>query len=438
MKSEYTILKAREHEKVELSDEHKKWLNEKLNNKKTEILGLHQTQKGIAPGNFVGAVWIGDGESKTPLIVRSKFEEMDYMSMYLACAEDPVVSPHINKCFNFWPDQQPIEAEDLPKLSELLIAAFLRELNELCARHLRRHFVRETDNLRGKVKGKILLPLQIKQNLVRGRLDRVFCSYQTVNHDIPENRVLRAALEQSAKFVNSRPDPKPLVLHRWIHSSRSALSGVPVVEVKRTDFRNLRVRGVFFHYRRAVKLAEFVLRRLGTNPRAEVKEDVSTPPFAINSAELFERYAEKILRDKKYPGLEAGYERSNIGGDSEGFNVTVRPDFRVPKNSDGTAIIIDAKYKSTENNYNPSREDIFQIVSYSRHKNFLKNKLNCDETDNIELALVYPVFDGGEKIRQEKTDNSFFAPITVFCLECPAIPEESANEEGGIKLPSGF
>lgn len=422
------ILKSREHGEVELSNEHKQWLYEKLNNKKPELLGLHQTQKGIAPGNFIGAVWIGGGESRSPLIVRSKFEKMDYMSMYLACAEDPVVSSHINKCFYFWPDQQPIEATELSKLSELLIAAFLRELNELCARHLRRHFVRETDNLRGKAKGKILLPLQVKQNLVRGRPDRVFCSYQTVNHDIPENRVLRAALEQSAKFVNSRPDPN-LVLHRWIHSSRSALSGVSVVEVKRKDFRNLRVRGVFSRYRRAVKLAEFVLRRLGTNPHAEVKEDVSTPPFAINSAELFERYAEKILRDEKYPGLEAGYKTSNTLGDSEGFNVKVRPDFRVSKNSDGQAIIIDAKYKRMEDGSTPSREDIFQMVSYSRHKNFLKNKLNCDETDKIELALVYPVFDGGEKIRRVKTDNSFFAPIATVYLECPAIREESANEE---------
>ncbi len=432
---ENTPLQTTEHRAINFSDEHKKWLSGRLNKKKPELLGLHKTTSGIAPGNFIGTVWIG-GENKTPLIVGSKFPQMDYMSMYLTCAEDSIIGSHLKKCFHFWPEEPPIEAEDLPKLSELLIAAFLRELNELCTRHLRRHFERETKNLRNKVKGKILLHLQAGQNLAHGREDRVFCSYQTIHDDIPENRVLRAALEQSAKFINSRPDP-PLLLHHWIHASRSALSGVSVVEVKRSDFRNLRVRGAFAHYGRAIEIAKFVLLRLGTNPHAEVKENISTPPFAIDSAELFERYAEKMLR-QEYPGLVAGYDSAakNTPGDKGGFNAKVRPDFWIKKDSMEIARIIDAKYKSneeiknegqdedaTETGFKPSRQDIFQMISYSRHQNLVGKKLNSNSDGKIELALAYPNFEQMEKIKKIKTDNSFFAPLTILFLKCPAKEE---------------
>lgn len=448
MTSEHQPIRTQEHKTI--SKEQLAHLGEWIDKQslrdptKAETLGLHKKINGIAPGNFIGAVWIGEGENTTPLIAASKFmkPEMDYMSMYLACAEDPIIRAHLKKCFSFWPEQQLIKAEDLPKLNELLIAAFLRELNDLCTRHLRKHFERETENLRGKVKGKILLHLQVKKNLVHGRRDRVFCSYQTIKNNIPENRVLRAALEQSAKFVNSRPDPEA-VLNRWIHSSRAALSGVSVVKVNKSDFRNLRVRGSFLHYRRAIELAKFVLLRLGTDPHAEVSESASTPPFAINSAELFERYAEKILRGK-HPGLEAGYEKKDTAGDggANGFNVKVRPDFWIPKEPDANAKIIDAKYKSKheiseetknedqdKNTSKPSREDIFQMIAYSRHKNLLEKKLNCGKDDTVELVLVYPAFnDGAEK--EEKTDNSFFAPLTMRFIKCPVKKSgEPENDE---------
>lgn len=446
MFSKPTALSSIEYKIVPFNNEQeylRKWCDtQTLRQNSPEFLGLHKRPKGLAPGNFIGAIWLGETETQTPLIVRSKFPQMDYMSMYLACAEDSIVGDHLGKCFDFWPDQPLIEAEDLPKLSELLIAAFLRELNELCSRHLRKHFERETNNLIGKVKGKILLHAQVKQNLAHGRNDRVFCSYQVINDDIAENRVLRAALEQSAKFINAKPDPsgKFPVLNRWIHSSRSALSGVSVVKVNRSDFRNLRDRGSFSHYRRALELAKFVLLRLGGDPHAEVRqENIATPPFAINSAELFERYAEKVLREE-YPELEAGYEKSNTQGDNEGFNVTVRPDFWIPKTSDKSAKVIDAKYKSKKeiedenqsdentSTEKPSRADTFQMVSYSRHGNLLNKKLNCDNTDNIELALVYPNFEQEEEIKEIKTDNSFLSPLKMLFVKCPVIKEEIIRE----------
>ena len=413
-----------EHKPLDLSDDQSElraWLKNRNSTdpQDNRVLGLHRKPDGLAPGNFAGAVWLGEGDCRASLIVESKFAQMDYMAMYLACAEDSIVADHLNNCFDFWPEQELIEARELPKLSELLIAAYLRELNDLCSRHLRRHFNVAAENLRGRVKCKILLHQQVKKNLVYGRQDRVFCAYQTINNDIGENRVLRAALEQSTKFINARRIRHP-ILHSWARASRAALSDVTVTEVKKADFRNLRTRGAFAHYRRAIALAKFVLLRLGANPRAEIS-DIATPPFAINSAELFERYTEVILR-KKYPNLEAGYERNNTYGDRDGFTSPVRPDFWTPQ-IDGVGRILDAKYKKDTE---PSRDDVYQMIAYSQHKNLLRDRLKTDANARVELALIYPDFNQSESWRVDKTDRSFCSPLSRWFVRCPA-----SDERGG-------
>ena len=429
---------ATEHTDIHFSDKHnklKEWLrSENLPNNKKEILGLYPRGGEFRPGNFIGAVWIGKGENKTPLIVYSKFPKMNYLSMYLECAEDPNIKNHIRGCFNFWSDKPLIKADKFQKLSELLIAVFLKELNELCLRHLRKHFERETANLTGKMKGKILIHRHVKRNFAHGREDKVFCSYQTIKQDIPENRVLRAALEQSAKFINARakimsPDNLNL-LGRWVHSCRAALSGVPSMEVKKSDFLNLRVRGAFAHYRRSIELAKFVLLQMGTNPRAKFQNSTATPPFAINSAELFERFTEKILRQEKYSKLKPGHK---IYGDNTGFDIPVIPDFFVPIDSERpTAIIIDAKYKEATQEqvdisqidqndiYKMARDDVYQMVAYSRHKNLLE-ELGCKDDRNLQLILVYPntEHDQEDDIEEKKTDNSFEVPLSMHFIKCP-------------------
>ena len=60
-----------------------------------------------------------------------------------------------------------------------IIAQFLYELKKLCERHLRRQFPRVEDNLRGRVKGKILIRENLRANSCRGRLDQNLAFYST-------------------------------------------------------------------------------------------------------------------------------------------------------------------------------------------------------------------------------------------------------------------
>ena len=395
-------------------------------------MGLHKTPQGVAPGNFFGAVHIGEGDSRAILCVfpKSEFADMDYLKMFLRCADHPQVGGHMQNCLDFWPEESLIEVDDAPDFCGLIAAAFLRELNDLCAHRLRRNFVREEANLVGKAKGKILSADNIRRNLSRGRAERVFCAYQSVSDDILENRILRAALERVAVYLSGAGlfrDGQGTLEH-WVRSCRSHLRGVSVVRVRGGDFLSARSRGAFSHYRRPLHLARAVLESTGFDLDDANGRASGVVPFALNSAELFERWVEiKLLEE--YPHLQVG--RGDISADKGGV-VKIRPDFWIPADDGKSAMILDAKYKFTPESIRGildknGHDDIYQMVAYSRHRRFLREKLRVkpEAEDAVKLALLYPhIEEGGDgKIIKsespEKFDTSFHAPFSVWTIPCP-------------------
>ena len=390
-----------------------------------KTLGLHSRGGVIRSGNFIGAVRIGE----CILQVRSKFQkpEMDYMAMFLRCADHPQVGEHMQNCLHFWPEESLIEVDDAPDFCGLIAAAFLRELNDLCAHRLRRNFVREEANLVGKAKGKILSAENIRRNLSRGRAERVFCAYQSVSDDILENRILRAALERVAVYLSGAGlfrDGQG-TLERWVRSCRSHLRGISVVRVRGGDFLSARSRGAFSHYRRPLHLARAVLESTGFDLDGANGRASGVVPFALNSAELFERWAQvQLLENAEFSELQAGYERSNTFS-REGGQIAIRPDFWLREKDENPAMILDAKYKFAPEGGKFSREDVFQMVAYSRHRAFLE-KLHPNaakpENEPVQLALLYPQIREG-KIAPSLPDNSFHAPLSVWTIPCPAKSE---------------
>ena len=432
-------VRAQEHEVVDgFGDDHRQWLADKfkLNSKEEKILGLYEKGGGYAPGNFIGMVWIGEGESRVVLRVDSKFEGMNYVRMFCECAEDPKVSDNLH-CLHLG-EGDLIDAPDSKDFSLLIAVAYLRELKALCSRHLRRHFLRERQNFAGKVKGKILAGENLRRNVLRCRPDRVYCEYQSVSDDILENRILRAALERAARYVarnkiktESVKEELPRV-QEWIRLCRSRLCGVSIMPIKPRDFAAARKRGVFAHYARPLQLAKAVLRQLGFNPQTELNESAKTPPYAINSDKLFESFAELKLREK-HPTLQAlgGRENTIPGGKkSEGFfRVGVRPDFYVPLQNG--ALILDAKYKPTPKNKNDiAPADMYQVVAYSQHKALLERigfqPGEVAAPDNIVLSLVYPRLENNDngEVAELKT-KSFHSELKIQTVPCPVKPADN-------------
>ena len=450
----FPVVAGCEHQALDFSfaPEIRKWAqNAEFGPNKFETLGLYKTPAGeFAPGNFLGAVHIGEGESRAALCVspKSEFADMDYLKMFLDCAAHPVVGGHMRYCLDFWPEKSPIETNLAPEFCGLVAAAFLRELNELRVRHFRRHFTRESMNFTGRARGKILVAENIRQNTARMRNDRIFCAFQSVSDDIPENRILRVALERAAALIANNKIYNRPILHEWIRAGRAALQGVSSnVKIFPSDHKSARKNGAFSHYRRPLQLARTVLDSSGFHLHgidSEEEQQAGVSPFALNSAELFERWAQvKLLESAEFSELQAGYEKRNTFS-GKGGQIAIRPDFWLrAKDDKNPAMILDAKYKSAPQNFGKvAKKDIYQMVAYSRHRAFLKklhpnaDKSDSDNPENglenkpenkpVELALLYPHIEGGgegEIIKSEspeKSDTSFHASLSMWMIPCPA------------------
>ena len=396
-------------------------------NEEHEMLGLHKKGNSFAPGNYIGMIWLDKGYNQAVLRADSKFPDMDYVAMYAKCAAHPIVGDRLNDCFHVWPEQDLIDTDEHDDFTILGIIAYLRELNNLCRRHMRRHFIRTRQNFVGKMKGKIIISENIQRNVIPARPDRIYCEYQSVSDDILENQILRTALECAARhFAEYRGNKSMLdILPQWIRASRAALNGVSTKKIKPSDFVAARKRGAFAFYKRPLVLAKAVLQKLGPNPQTEIPQ-TQTPPFSLNSSKLFEHYAQ-IKLSEKIAGIQRGTETET--SDAGDFNAKVCPDFYVEDKQKPR--IIDAKYKDvdsayftdmeiTDNKRKPRRDDIYQVVSYSQHRGLLK-KMDCADSQSIALGLAYPyISDDIKSVAYKKQTYAFLSKLTIYGIPCPA------------------
>ena len=420
------IIQGWEH-KVDFTTQEKfdcqKYLGQCIANHKgseRKILGLRKKSDGFAPGNYIGMVWLDEDDNRV-LRVDSKFPTMDYIAMYAKCMSDSQTGERTANCLKFWTEQKLIDTTG-NEFSVLVIIAYLRELNELCRRHMRRHFISERQNFVGKMKGKIIVGENIRRNTTRARPDRIYCEYQSVSDDILENQILRTALERASRYFTEYSGNKNKLdmLPQWIRASRAALHDVSTRHVKPGDFIAARKRGTFAFYKRPLNLAKAILQYFGPNPKAEISQ-TQTPPFALNSAELFERYVEIQLR-KNFSKVERGINTDSPNAGA--FNVKIRPDFYASHNQ--TPWIIDAKYKDinlayreiNDNNKKtkPPHSDIYQVIAYSQHRGLL-DKMGC-EHDSVKLGLAYPSVIQ-KNIRDDQISHAFHSDIVIYEIPCP-------------------
>ena len=341
--------------------------------------------------------------------------------MFADCSDNPVVAQRLlSRTFFVWPEEEPwIKVPVASWFAPLLVIAFLRALNELCRRHLRRNYVRAIENMTGRVKGRIRIGEQVRQNLARTRLDCTVCEYGRLDDDCLENRILRAALEVSAVFL-ARHGAYPLV-HGWIAACRVSLARVSITPIQHFQFQGVRQTGSFRHYRQPIRFAWAVLRHLGISPErlSEQGEYLYVPPFALCTYELFERYAEVTLRKQYGEDVWAGYNANNLGDG----RYRVRPDFLVVSERE----IIDCKYKNLKAQLDDNeRADAYQIVSYSRHDGVLEKLFRSQERDRpSRLVLLYPKVTEDKqlwgKFGPEDCDDSFEIPLIRRRLYCPRV-----------------
>lgn len=214
---------------------------------------------------------------------------------------------------------------------------FVSLAKELCRRTLKKQSSPVEENLTGKIKGRILLNKQIKYNLVRGQFQKTYCSYNRLQNNTTENRIIKYTL-----YLCSR-SPLAETLSDDLTFCQRALADVPLQKCSLSDFTGLKSNGAFRQYRETLALARRILGKFyldyeaatdGSNQTEKgsakfcSRLSAETDPYFINMDLLFEYYCRAIFRKavnqfneakrKENSGEQAAQKASEASGGKKG------------------------------------------------------------------------------------------------------------------------
>ena len=262
---------------------------------------------------------------------------------------------------------------------ELLLAiAFVKSCEEICKKKIKNQMSFHSENLSGKVKGKILFNKHIIKNVCESREDRVYCKYPTFSIDTPENRILKAALKKSMIIIN-RIGIDLKSIKASIRYCNNLFENVHEVSLNNSVFGLAKTNGMYAYYKKAISLAKVLYKNgsLSVGESADEKKYLIMP-YEINMEKLFEYYARAIIREKLEEPYELEIYNKNINtykGDAVNCHLSryVIPDIMIYEKvkelingkeceSKKYISVYDVKYKSQERT---NRHDTHQLLSYS-------------------------------------------------------------------------
>ncbi|WP_096200030.1 5-methylcytosine restriction system specificity protein McrC [Bacillus sp. FJAT-45350] len=404
-------------------------------------LGIHKYNDKLYSSNYVGVCRLKniDGENlkkngvEQILKVQPRFNlsviEMlnfirtdDEFDRYLAPqtvrrnqADKEIESLEMNELFYFYENESPIKVDaDIAKESSILTTTlFLSMLKELCRKPLMGRMIKKEENLVGKVKGKILFNKHIRQNLVKGRNDRIYCKYLHYSEDIVENQFLKAALLKAKRFItqyfNENIESTNTNYNKTIAYCTKVLGHISSTKISGSECDNLKFNGCYANYKKVIKLAKMVLNEVSIDTNGKVSITNYIIPYAVSMEKLFEMYVRAYLKkngfasyktkdseplqlfkydDKKsiFEGTEKGMA-DYIGG-------PIKPDIVVKNIKTDEVIVFDVKYKDFKNK-RYAREDRLQLLAYAL-------MYNCSH-----IGLIFP----------KQNDKEYLVPQRVQSLE---------------------
>lgn len=342
---------------------------------------------------FVGAQWLV--KDKLPLIVHPKFikskedstsVEIDYIKLMVEALQPSENAEHLEDLLfiNFKETRLKIRQKD-DLLSPLLIIQYLHLLNKIVKRGLKNSYYRKQNNLKSRVRGKILVSATVKHNHAQHKMLNTYCAFDEFGVDHEENRLLKKALLFALAYLEplkkTRSDFNEI--DQMVRFIKSAFQNVSD-EINVDTVKHFRPNPMFKEYSEALKLAQLILKRFGYNISSTSDEKIETPPFWIDMSKLFELYVLSLLR-KRFPQKEEILYQPNIND--------LFPDYLLNSTNDNYQMVVDAKYKNySESSINVS--DIRQISGYSRLDGVYKKfDRKSNDISNIDCLFIFPNLD---------------------------------------------
>lgn len=269
-------------------------------------------------------------------------------------------------------------AQDVQNDGDLLYAiSFINSCYALCKKGLKKALYRQEENYQSKVRGKINVKKNIRENTCRGRNDRFYCQYIDFTEDTLENRILKSTLIKCKEILAARFEIGTEMAQR-IAFCLNSFRRVKNVRVKSSDFNVVSASGLYMYYKPLLRQARCIHSQKYFSYAAEngetITKSVYTVPYMINMERLFEFYARTVIKRvldgsqyyldsySKHIFLQSGVARADQAERRVHLMPFCIPDILICKKEDHRPVLVmDAKYKSHAKSV---RSDTHQLLAY--------------------------------------------------------------------------
>ena len=320
----------------------------------------------------IGAEWIDEQES---LIVttKHKMEQIDFVRMFMTCFTSDLSLASFSTIYEIYIDKPSIKAPALQSVvSPLLVLHFLGVVSRI--KELKKGYVSRSENLK-KVKGRISILKNERQNIAIRRYDRVFCEYDEYSADIPENRLIKKALLFSQRLLQGLNERSAAVAKLRLNKSLALFSEVSdKVEIKQV--KRLRAHKLFTNYNEAIRLAKLILRLFDYNISKVGSNEGKVVPFWLDMSLLYEHYVYGLLHEAYRERITYQFKGKT------GF-----PDF-LYKSKEYKAIL-DTKYIPKYEEKSLDKDVVRQLSGYGRDLRILTH-FEYKDVSPIPCIIIYP------------------------------------------------
>lgn len=254
--------------------------------------------------------------------------------------------------------------------------------------------------------------------VIRGRMDvqqlaarpwdswPVPCRFDDFTADIPENRILLAAVRHVVRW------PVGPVLRRMAGELLQRLEGVGDSPVALTECDLIRRTPLNEHYRPALALARLVLEGFGLTQGAG---GLTAQSFLVDMNKLFEKWIGDELRARLYPTIEV-LEQLAVPL-SVSPRVTMNPDLLFLRGAE-VVFVADVKYKLTGGGL-ARTSDYYQLLAYTTALRLPRGMLIYCRAD-LAPDRVITVVGGNQRLHTYPVDLSGSPEMVAEALDVVA------------------
>ena len=388
-----------------------------LKRNKAVCFHIDPTTRVATTGYYVGVDWVIEKEKAVyvqPKLNKDSTEQTDYLKMLFSALTHPEVTQYTDSLFEIKWDATPIEIEQQQDLlTPLLVLQFLRVVEHIVRKGLKKSYYKVESNLYGKIKGKILVGQTIKQNLLKNKQLHTICNYDEFGYNGLENRLLKKALTFVKRYLPTLRNLNTSAYTENVFNYINPAFEFVSEEVSLHEVQGTKTNIFYKEYAEAIRLAKLILKRFGYNlSNIENKQKIKTPPFWIDMAKLFELYV--------FAQLKTEY------GNEIQFQVAGKEtylDFLLTKPNKQT--IIDAKYK-LRYDYTYDIDDIRQLSGYARDREVMHTlgfkNIAEENWPIIPCLIIYPNQNSSDILsKNEEKPIVYFVKFNKQCLKIPTI-----------------